>query len=167
MNVQDKIKVTIDNNLEKFSKCFPSFDINRLSNIISIDIRNMGTTGGRAHLQTCLIEINSQMVENYPYEDVEKIVIHELAHIITYFMFGVEEGKAHGKQWKRVMELLDQTADRCHSFALTPKRICKKFLYKCDCGDHLITSIRHNRSLKGTKYFCNTCSGLLTFVKPC
>ena len=46
---------------------------------------------------------------------VEDTPIHEAAHVIAVEVYGLAEGKGHGKRWKEVMSLLGVKASRLHS----------------------------------------------------
>ncbi|MCW8944600.1 MAG: hypothetical protein OQL27_07480, partial [Sedimenticola sp.] len=50
-------------------------------------------------------------------------------------------------------------ASRCHSYDVSrsSRRSLKRFSYQCECRTHELTSIRHNRVLKGLRYHCVNC----------
>jgi len=92
-------------------------------------------------------------------------VVHEVAHYIARSLAKGKYIKPHGKEWKSVMNALGVNPERCHSYTI-PKstRKLKYFDYICDCDTHSISSIIHNRILKGQKRYCKKCKGILKMV---
>jgi len=89
-------------------------------------------------------------------------VIHEVAHHISRVMAEGKYIKPHGVEWKRVMSDLGLNPVRCHSYTVPEKtRRLKYFDYECDCQTHNVSSIIHNRMLKGQKRFCKKCKSNL------
>lgn len=95
-------------------------------------------------------------------------VIHEVAH---YVAFELNEGhyiRPHGVEWKSVMMQLGiRNPKTCHSMNVgnVTTRKNKTFSYACNCNTFELTSIRHNRSQKGTTYYCRKCKGGLKLIK--
>lgn len=87
---------------------------------------------------------------------------HEIAHFICMVNYMEKKIKPHGKEWKAVCSALggspkalanEQDFDRS---LLVSKRKSKKFLYILDNGYELeLTSVRHNKIMKGTVYSLN------------
>jgi SprT protein len=90
------------------------------------------------------------------YDDV---IVHEVAHYVTHELY--PGSKPHGKEWKGVMRSLGKEPERCHAYKVTPARKLKTFKYKCDCMEYELTSIRHNKILKGHYYTCQKCKSRL------
>jgi SprT protein len=116
-----------------------------------------GTKAGTASIQN-VIRLNPVLLEQNVDEFIQRTVAHELAHILSYKLYGT---LAHDKYWKRVMVSFGVEPSRCHSYDVSnvqrAKHI-KTFIYKCKCKEHIITSIRHNKIVKnGTKYSCCHC----------
>ena len=90
---------------------------------------------------------------------------HEVAHLVAYVLHG-RSIRPHGKEWKTVMEFFGADAVRCHNFSLENNSIKKlsRFTYACNCRRHQLTSIRHNRILKGQSYLCRRCGQELSEV---
>jgi len=89
-------------------------------------------------------------------------VIHEVAHHIARVMAGGKYIKPHGREWKSIMNNLGLAPVRCHSYTVPKKtRRLKYFDYVCDCQTHSVSSIIHNRMLKGQERFCKKCKSNL------
>jgi SprT protein len=61
------------------------------------------------------------------------------------------------------MRALGASPERCHAYdtrGLKTRRL-RHHTYHCDCGDHLLTSIRHKRVARGTLYLCRRCGEAL------
>jgi predicted SprT family Zn-dependent metalloprotease len=114
--------------------------------------RNGETVFVRCHKDESII-INSQLID-HP-EDIRDTVAHELAHqVVAQYKRdqGIRDrrGKwsSHGATWKEVARKLGDSGDRCHQLPLKPKHKLRRYLYKTRCGSHqhLLSTIRHNRS---------------------
>jgi SprT protein len=97
---------------------------------------------------------------------LEDTVPHELAHLITYALYGVDRDykghrriKPHGTEWQNVMRKLGYKPTRCHNFDVEPARkVAKKYRYSCGCKEYHLTAIRHNKILGGkSSYSCTRC----------
>ena len=91
-------------------------------------------------------------------------VPHEAAHYIIYSLHGLNSTRPHGREWTRLMRQFGATPNRTYSLDLSgiPTRRQKRHPYRCDCSDHLISSIRHNKISGGrAKYFCRSCKSEL------
>jgi len=103
--------------------------------------------------------------ENYK-EFCERTIPHEVAHIIAFQIFGT---KGHDYAWRRIMNDFGCDSTRCHSYDTensTVRTIKKQYPYKCGCTTHMLTKIRHNRSIKhgGEAYRCRKCGQVLVYI---
>lgn len=89
---------------------------------------------------------------------------HEVAHYVTRTLWG--KVKPHGKEWTDVMtQVFKIEADRCHSMD-TSKAVKNAFRYKCGCDEEReLSTVRHNRIKRGSKYRCQKCMQILVFVE--
>ena len=110
------------------------------------------------------IRFNSYVFAKYWQENLASTVPHEVAHYVSDILFDSRYIKPHGKQWQSIMRFFGvEPSTHCH-FDLSdiPKRAMKRFAYACDCSEHQITAIRHNRIKLGKRrYFCRRCAGEL------
>jgi len=148
---------------------------------IDFPVVKVDLTGKIAGIHTRLregkdvIRINKELFEKNTDYILNQTVPHEVAHMIQYRMFGFDRNPVtgrrycapHGKEWKMIMNILGKEAKRCHNLdtsSLSTGRKMKHWIYKCDCMEHQITTIRHNRILKGKKYYCKKCDSVIKFV---
>jgi len=102
---------------------------------------------------------------------IAQTVAHEVSHYCVWLFYGHLYSKGrriiHGREWEKVMVFFGASPNRCHGFNTdncTRKQL-KQFTYKCNCTTHKLTSIRHNKIIKGKgSYVCKTCNGRLVFV---
>ena len=125
-----------------------------------------GTSAGFSSFYKKTVEFNETLAaENW--DTFGQTVIHEVAHMVTDIKHG-EDTKPHGKEWQQTMRFFGVKPDVYHMYDTTNAKTRKYFMfeYSCTCGiSHEITSIRHNRAVKGTKYICGKCKGNLSYVK--
>lgn len=113
---------------------------------------------------SCLINYNRQILQSQPGSFIDRTVPHEVAHKVAYQLYG-SRIRPHGAEWKSVMALFNADDSRCHNYEVShlKHRQYRKFLYHCDCQSHTLTSIRHNRIIRGQQYFCKNCGQPLAY----
>ncbi|RKS84601.1 SprT protein [Orbus hercynius] len=123
--------------------------------------RNKGSIAGSALLQQWQIQLNLAMLLDNHSQFIDEVVPHELAHLIVYQKFG--HVKPHGKEWQSVMtEVFKLAARRTHTFRLPESTIRQQYHYYCQCKNHLLTAIRHNKIRHHqAQYYCKNCRSLL------
>jgi len=91
---------------------------------------------------------------------------HEAAHLVARTLYGPGI-RPHGEEWRAVMAFFGAPARRCHDFDThqIQGRSLRLHAYACACGEHRLTSIRHNRILKGQRYLCRRCGETLRAVQ--
>ncbi|MES9940109.1 MAG: SprT-like domain-containing protein [Candidatus Thiodiazotropha sp. 6PLUC2] len=112
------------------------------------------------------IRYNPILLEHYGQKFLDQTVPHEVAHLVARTLFGPSI-KPHGKEWQAIMSFFKTPALRCHSFdtTLSTTRSMRYFEYRCDCQNHRISAIRHNRVRAGVTYLCRACGTSLTHVE--
>lgn len=95
-------------------------------------------------------------IENTP-DYIARTVPHECAHAAAWFIHGTNCG--HGPKWRALAAQLGITnVTRCHTYATTPARVIHTHTYHCACGPVQLTSIRHNKIIRGQRtYICRKC----------
>lgn len=74
------------------------------------------TTAGISFPQFNLIFFNPLYLNKYREVFIEEVVTHEIAHLVTYQLFG-NVGDAHGREWQFVMKKLGiNSPQRYHSY---------------------------------------------------
>lgn len=127
----------------------------------TITFKLKGSRGGYAMAFKNIIAINNQMLHQNGDSFIKNVPGHEAAHIITrkIYPFAVD---SHGVEWASVMRnVCHQEPKRCHNFAVVTKNE-----YFCKCTDTIyVSTIRHNRMLKGTNYQCKKCKSKVFWKK--
>lgn len=126
---------------------------------IRFDLR--GQAAGQAHLRGAFLRFNPILLEENPEAFMAQTVPHEVAHVVVGRLF--PRARPHGEEWKQVMRLFGADPQRCHQFdtsRATTRRL-RRFTYRCDCREHALTTIRHNRVKKGMRYLCRDCGSAL------
>ncbi|MEW8691343.1 MAG: SprT-like domain-containing protein [Candidatus Thiodiazotropha endolucinida] len=109
-----------------------------------------------------IIRYNLPLLMRYREAFIDATVPHEVSHLIARALHGPRI-KPHGTEWKKIMKLFHASPERCHNFD-TEQAEGKKlryFDYRCDCRDHRLSAIRHNRIIQGTIYLCRHCGSQL------
>ena len=120
-----------------------------------------GRSAGSAHLQKNLIKFNPILYLQNKAIFIEHVVAHEIAHLITYQLYG--KVKPHGKEWQQIMtQVFHLPANTTHQLDITDVQ-GKLFIYHCSCSQHQLTIRRHNNIKKGTRYLCRKCKSALVF----
>lgn len=117
---------------------------------------------------------NARFFENEKNGDyVLQTVPHEVAHYIVHVMYYYLRPRPHGNEWKFVMEsIFGRPALRCHDYdtgflKAKKSRNIKRFAYGCGCNgeEHIISSILHNRILRGSNRRCRICKERIHFIE--
>jgi SprT protein len=118
-----------------------------------------GKSAGTAHLQRNIIKFNPILFLQNREEFIKQVVAHEVAHLIVYQQYG--KTRPHGREWQHVMQnVFNCPAHTTHSLDITDV-VGKLFSYQCLCTTHQLSIRRHNKVLKGVKYQCKGCKGVL------
>jgi SprT protein len=124
-----------------------------------------GHAAGDACARTATTRYNDELLDRYGDEFVRTIVPHEVAHVVTWAVFG--RVKPHGPEWRDVMRFFGAPPRVTHEFETTPARVMRRFRYRCACPDpHLMTKRAHLRIRRGTaEYRCRRCGEALVWVE--
>nr|WP_239990380.1 SprT family zinc-dependent metalloprotease [Ignatzschineria cameli] len=132
---------------------------------ISFHLR--GKSAGTAHLQRWELRFNPILLAENGQAFIDEVVPHEYAHLLVYALFG--DVSPHGPEWRMMMEeILEVSAHRTHQFSTENSRTreYRKFSYRCQCQTHQLSTIRHNRLLRGeAQYHCKKCGSPLEFIE--
>ncbi|AGA89539.1 hypothetical protein Thimo_0700 [Thioflavicoccus mobilis 8321] len=125
---------------------------------IRFDLRGQAAGQARIAPTGTQIRYNRQLLHDNPTEFLNQTIPHEVAHLVAYRVFG-RRIRPHGREWQAVMAFFGAPAQRCHRFAVKrgTGRQLARHAYHCACRTHALTSIRHNRVLRGRRYYCRTC----------
>jgi SprT protein len=136
-----------------------------------IDFSLRGRCAGQVRVDrngaTCL-RINQQLLaENFD-DFLKHTIPHEVAHLVVNWHARKkrQQPRPHGPEWQVVMrQCFGLEARRCHSYQTTPARVVPRaFLYTCNCREHRLTSIIHNRISRSDQALCRSCKEPLKFI---
>lgn len=129
---------------------------------ITFDLRGRSAGQFRVDGGEASIRYNAALVARDTPQFLAQTVPHEVAHYLAYLRFGGHI-RPHGLQWQRLMRALGADPRRCHELDVTglATRRLRRYPYYCQCGEHALTSIRHNRILRGASYSCRACGEAL------
>lgn len=131
---------------------------------IRFDLR--GKSAGQARTgggKGPLIRYNRILLMRHTEEFLQRTVPHEVAHLVAFRLCGTGI-RPHGPEWGAIMKLFGAAPERCHSYDVEDlqTRRLRRYLYRCACRAHELTSIRHNRIEAGQVYHCRSCGQALT-----
>lgn len=125
----------------------------------------MRSTAGKAIYNKNTIKLNIRLLKRHP-DHLEQTVAHELAHLISVALYGLEAGRGHGTNWQNVMRRLGFSPDRTHSLDTSGLRRTHevKGKAKCSCRTFELKARRFNKILNGAKYRCLNCGSHLELL---
>jgi SprT protein len=93
------------------------------------------TTAGTANPRAWEVELNPRLKEHGG-GTTERILRHELAHLISVFRAGRRKIDAHGPEWRKACRELGIAGEpRCHSLPFKGRSVKHKYAYRClHCG---------------------------------
>jgi SprT protein len=122
--------------------------------------RRLKSCAGRAWYGKNQVELATHFLFNESQESYDATIAHEVAHILSYQMYG-NIGMGHGNEWKNVMWLLGQNATRCHQYESTVKRN-KDFRVYCGCDEKFVSRTIYSR-MEMRNYRCLNCNQIMRF----
>ena len=103
----------------------------KIATIIRVEWNaRLKTCAGRADYRSKLISLNSQLV-HHPSE-IDRTLLHELAHILAQFRAGRKRILSHGADWRQACRDLGIADEkRCHNLPFPVAERARRYLYKC------------------------------------
>ena len=114
------------------------------------------------------IRYNPYIFAKYFADNFKTTIPHEVAHYVSDIIYGLNNIRPHGKEWKAIMHAFGADASVTANYDLTgiPLKNRTLFTYRCACREHQLGTVRHNRIKKNcTQYFCKSCKQVL-LLKP-
>lgn len=146
------------------------FDIKNAAVDITFNLkgRSAGMYRVRRHIirNTREIRYNPYIFSKYFTDNFKTTIPHEVAHYVSDILYGLNNIRPHGKEWKAIMQAFGANASVTANYDLTgiPLRNRTLFTYRCGCREHQLGIIRHNRIKKNHgQYYCNACKQVLSF----
>ena len=108
------------------------------------------------------IRINPTIAAWYPQLMRNVILPHEVAHLISYDLYG-QKAWGHGPLWKRTMVQLGQKPNTLNNYL--SERDMNKVVYQCGCSRQtMIPRIQHRRIANGYSVLrCSRCGNKMEF----
>ncbi|RWX53297.1 SprT family zinc-dependent metalloprotease [Photobacterium chitinilyticum] len=130
--------------------------LNKRLRIPTVSFRQRGKIAGSARLQAWEVHFNPVLLEENPQAFLNEVVPHEIAHLVTFKLFG--KVRPHGREWQIMMtEVFGIPARTTHSFDVSSVQ-GDTYRYRCNCSEHQLTVRRHNKILrKQATYHCRRC----------
>ncbi len=93
------------------------------------------TTAGLAHIHHSRISLNPGLIP-FGMEEVERTLLHELAHLLARHRAGRRRIEPHGREWRQACADLGLPGEaRCHDLPLPRRKVARRLLYRCrSCG---------------------------------
>ena len=114
-----------------------------------------------------LIRYNPYLFAKYFDDNIATTVPHEVAHYVVDMLYGARRVKPHGLEWQQVMMSLGAEPRATGSYDLSgiPIRRQQRHTYQCACTLHHISTVRHNKILRGqAHYYCRKCNAPIKSV---
>ena len=103
--------------------------LNKRMTMPQVSFRQRGKIAGSARLQGWEVRFNPVLLEENPQAFVDEVVPHEVAHLVTFKLFG--KVRPHGKEWQAIMtEIFGVPARTTHSFDISSVQGAT-YLYRC------------------------------------
>ena len=134
---------------------------------VTFDLQGRAAGMYRVHRRQRRIRYNPYIFAKYFSDNLTNTVPHEVAHYLTDLLYGLGNIRPPGKEWQTVMRLLGaEPTVTCHyDLSGVPVKRQRRFSYRCACGPHAISTVRHNRVLSGAcRYVCRRCRSELVFA---
>jgi len=161
--MEDEIYSIIQQCIAKYNSHFPDKQFNEM---VFLKLTLKGHSAGTAQYQHSTKEytmnINKAVAENNQ-GSLYDTVVHEMSHLLSWHQYSTLD---HGPDWRWMMSLMG-VADiqRCHSLKTTSARKTRKFVYRCDCKTHKLSTAVHNKMQKGWQTrSCKSCRGKLIYT---
>ena len=147
----------IDKASELFQQTFPGIEV-------LFDLK--GRSAGMYRILQCgkrpqrHIRYNPWLFAKYFDDSFHNTIPHEVAHYIADFLYGMNNIRPHGKEWKMVMNRFEvaPTVRANYDLSGTPQRNTRHYSYQCQCRDIKLTAHRHNKIVRGQqRYSCRHC----------
>jgi SprT protein len=120
-----------------------------------------------AHSGQTFLRFNLQLLTENLEDFLQQTIPHEVAHLVVNWRHRKKRArpKPHGPEWQAVMQdCYGLQPTRCHSYQTTAARVvARNFLYECNCREHRLTRIIHNRISRRYKALCKKCRTPLRF----
>jgi SprT protein len=150
----------VEQTVQLINKAAVLFDKKLAPVPVLFDLRGRAAGMFRIRLGQPQIRYNPWIFARYFASNMADTIPHEVAHYVVNELFGHHGIRPHGIEWQKVMLAFGRTPQVTCSYDLSgiPQRKVKRFDYHCACGNHQLTSYRHNRIAGNrARYLCRKC----------
>ena len=120
----------------------------------------MRSTAGLAYPNTSQIVLNPKLA-GFGRAEVERTLLHELAHLIAHHRCGRRRISPHGPEWRKACADLGMDNEaRCHDLPLPRRKMVRRFVYQCPSCATKVERVRLFRRPAACLTCCQThCGG--------
>jgi SprT protein len=120
----------------------------------------MRSTAGLAYPNTSQIVLNPKLA-GFGWAEVERTLLHELAHLIAHHRCGRRRIAPHGPEWRKACADLGMDNEaRCHDLPLPRRKMLRRFVYQCPSCATKVERVRLFRRPAACLKCCQThCGG--------
>lgn len=134
---------------------------------VCFDLRGSAAGMYRVRRGERCIRYNPWIFARYFADSLAVTVPHEVAHYVTDRLYGLARVRPHGAEWQAVMQALGASARVTARYDLSglPLRRQRRFMYRCGCASHQLSTVRHNRVQRGeAAYLCRHCRQAIEYA---
>lgn len=160
---EEKLKLVTNKVNETVTKLNTIYDFHMPSPSIYFDLTEF--EAGYAKYKSKSVHFNPILANENWEHFINETVPHEVCHIATWYWcqyFNKPLPKSnHDSIWKKMMLNVGSIPNVRHDYDLSNvrKKKIKQFKYECSCSTPtIVSSIVHNRILKGALYRCYKCN---------
>lgn len=128
----------------------------------NVEFFSTGAAAGFAQYSTNTVKYNEVLAKENG-DEFDFVVIHEIGHLVTRKLFPKAK-QAHGPEFRYVMRSLGGKESTRHSFDVSSvkvKRKVKRFIAKCNCRTHSLTSAKAKEL---SRFHCKYCKSALALT---
>jgi len=119
----------------------------------------MRSTAGLAYPSSSQIVLNPKLA-SFGWVEVERTLLHELAHLVAHHRCGRRRISPHGPEWRKACADLGMDNEaRCHDLPLPRRKMVRRFVYQCPCCATKVERVRLFRRPAACLKCCQTHSG--------
>jgi SprT protein len=111
-------------------------------NIAVLWNRRMRSTAGLAYPSSNQIVLNPQLT-GFGWREVERTLLHELAHLVAQHRAGKRRIAPHGAEWRKACADLGISNEaRCHDLPLPRRQMQRSYVYRCPSCHSTVERVR-------------------------
>ena len=119
----------------------------------------MRSTAGLAYPNSAQIVLNPKLA-SFGWGEVERTLLHELAHLVAHHRCGRRRISPHGPEWRKACADLGMDNEaRCHDLPLPRRKMVRRFVYQCPSCASTVERVRLFRRPAACLKCCQTHNG--------